>query len=108
MSHSWGPKTHSCAGRSRSQHRRMRIPSNSRLATSRFTRGTTAIGACGPGSHYACPDRGGKISAITRTTEDPQMSKGMDKKREDKKKPLHTKDEKRALKREKKRQKGLI
>jgi hypothetical protein len=36
------------------------------------------------------------------------MSKGMDKKREDRKKPLHTKDEKRALKREKKRQKGLM
>jgi len=41
-------------------------------------------------------------------TEDRLMSKGMDKKREDKKKPQHTKDEKRALKREKKRQKGLM
>lgn len=36
------------------------------------------------------------------------MSKGMDRKRETKKKPQHTKDEKRALKREKKRQKGLM
>ncbi len=36
------------------------------------------------------------------------MSKGMERKREDKKKPLHTKDEKRALKREKKRLKGTI
>jgi len=36
------------------------------------------------------------------------MSKGMDRKREDKKKPQHTKDEKRAMKREKKRLKGLI
>jgi hypothetical protein len=36
------------------------------------------------------------------------MSKGMDRKRESKKKPLHTKEEKRAMKREKKRQKGLV
>jgi hypothetical protein len=36
------------------------------------------------------------------------MSKGMDRKREDRKKPLHTPEEKRALKREKKRQKGLM
>jgi len=36
------------------------------------------------------------------------MSKGMDKKREDRKKPQHTLTEKRALKREKKRQKGLM
>ena len=36
------------------------------------------------------------------------MSKGQDQKREAKKKALHTPDEKRALKREKKRQKGLI
>src|SRR5688572_10566401 len=108
MSHSWGPTPLSCAGRSRSQHPRIRRPSNSRLATSRSTRGTAGIGACAPGSPYACPDPRGKISAITRATEDPQMSKGMDKKREDKKKPLHTKDEKRALKREKKRQKGLM
>jgi len=36
------------------------------------------------------------------------MSKGMDRKREDKKKPQHTKEEKRALKREKKRMKGLM
>ncbi len=45
---------------------------------------------------------------IVLATEDRLMSKGMDKKREDKKKPQHTKDEKRALKREKKRQKGLM
>ncbi len=36
------------------------------------------------------------------------MSKGMDRKRETKKKAQHTKDEKRAIKREKKRQKGLM
>jgi len=36
------------------------------------------------------------------------MSKGMDRKREDKKKPQHTKEEKRALKREKKRLKGQM
>ncbi len=36
------------------------------------------------------------------------MSKGMDKKRETKKKPQHTMEEKRALKREKKRLKGLM
>jgi|RhiMetdeSRZDD1v2_1073273.scaffolds.fasta_scaffold758904_2 hypothetical protein len=36
------------------------------------------------------------------------MSKGMDQKREAKKKPQHTLAEKRAMKREKKRQKGLI
>jgi hypothetical protein len=36
------------------------------------------------------------------------MSKGMDQKKEGKKKPLHTKDEKRAMKREKKRLKGLM
>lgn len=36
------------------------------------------------------------------------MSKAMDRKREDKKKPQHTKEEKRALKREKKRMKGLM
>jgi hypothetical protein len=36
------------------------------------------------------------------------MSKGMDRKREDRKKPQHTKDEKRALKREKKRLKGQM
>jgi hypothetical protein len=36
------------------------------------------------------------------------MSKGQDQKREAKKKSQHTKDEKRALKREKKRLKGLI
>jgi hypothetical protein len=35
------------------------------------------------------------------------MSKGMDRKREDKKKPQHTLAEKRAMKREKKKQKGL-
>ena len=36
------------------------------------------------------------------------MSKGMDQKRKGKKKPQHTLAEKRAMKREKKRQKGLI
>ncbi len=36
------------------------------------------------------------------------MSKGMDRKREERKKPQHTKEEKRALKREKKRVKGLM
>ena len=36
------------------------------------------------------------------------MSKGMDQKRETKTKPQHTKEEKRAMKREKKRQKGLM
>lgn len=36
------------------------------------------------------------------------MSKDNDQKRETKKKPQHTKDEKRALKREKKRMKGLM
>jgi hypothetical protein len=36
------------------------------------------------------------------------MSKGMERKKEGKKKALHTKEEKRALKREKKRMKGLI
>jgi hypothetical protein len=36
------------------------------------------------------------------------MSKGLERKKEGKKKPLHTKEEKRALKREKKRMKGLI
>ena len=36
------------------------------------------------------------------------MSKGMDRKREDKKKPQHTKEEKRVLKREKKRLKGQM
>ena len=36
------------------------------------------------------------------------MSKGQDQKRETKKKPLHTKEENRALKREKKRLKGLM
>lgn len=36
------------------------------------------------------------------------MSKGMERKKEGKKKPLHTKEEKRALKREKKRAKGLL
>lgn len=36
------------------------------------------------------------------------MSKDLDRKKETKKKPLHTKEEKRALKREKKRQKGLM
>jgi hypothetical protein len=36
------------------------------------------------------------------------MSKAMDQKREAKKKPQHTLAEKRAMKREKKRQKGLI
>lgn len=36
------------------------------------------------------------------------MSKGMERKREEKKKPLHTKEEKRALKREKKRAKGIM
>jgi hypothetical protein len=36
------------------------------------------------------------------------MSKGMDQKRETKKKPQHTKEEKRAMKRDKKRQKGLM
>lgn len=36
------------------------------------------------------------------------MSKGMDQKKEGKKKPQHTLAEKRALKREKKRQKGLL
>ena len=36
------------------------------------------------------------------------MSKGMDQKREGKKKPQHTLAEKRAMKREKKRQKGLM
>jgi hypothetical protein len=36
------------------------------------------------------------------------MSKGMDQKREAKKKPQHTLAEKRAMKREKKRQKGLV
>ena len=36
------------------------------------------------------------------------MSKDQDQKRETKKKALHTPDEKRALKREKKRQKGLM
>ncbi len=35
------------------------------------------------------------------------MSKGMERKREDKKKPQHSLAEKRALKREKKRLKGL-
>jgi hypothetical protein len=67
-----------------------------------------AAGASAPGSPYDYPDAGGKIPGITRAMEDPLMSKGMDKKREDKKKPQHTKDEKRALKREKKRQKGLM
>lgn len=36
------------------------------------------------------------------------MSKGLERKKEGKKKPLHTKEEKRALKREKKRVKGLM
>jgi hypothetical protein len=36
------------------------------------------------------------------------MSKDMDQKRETKKKPQHTKEEKRAMKRDKKRQKGLM
>ncbi len=36
------------------------------------------------------------------------MSKGLDRKREDRKKPQHTKEEKRALKREKKRLKGQM
>ena len=36
------------------------------------------------------------------------MSKGIDQKRETKKKPQHTKEEKRAMKREKKRLKGLM
>ncbi len=36
------------------------------------------------------------------------MSKGLERKKEAKKKPLHTKEEKRAMKREKKRLKGLI
>jgi hypothetical protein len=36
------------------------------------------------------------------------MSKGMDQKRETRKKPQHTKEEKRAMKREKKRLKGLM
>jgi hypothetical protein len=36
------------------------------------------------------------------------MSKNQDQKRETKKKPQHTKDEKRAMKREKKRLKGLM
>ncbi len=36
------------------------------------------------------------------------MSKGLERKKEDKKKPLHTKEEKRAMKREKKRLKGLM
>jgi hypothetical protein len=36
------------------------------------------------------------------------MSKGMDKKREEKKKPQHTLAEKRAMKREKKRLKGVM
>lgn len=36
------------------------------------------------------------------------MGKGLERKKEDKKKPLHTKEEKRALKREKKRMKGLM
>lgn len=36
------------------------------------------------------------------------MSKGMDRKKETKRKPLHTKEEKRAMKREKKRLKGLL
>jgi hypothetical protein len=40
--------------------------------------------------------------------EDPTMSKGQDQKRETKKKAQHTLAEKRAMKREKKRQKGLM
>ncbi len=36
------------------------------------------------------------------------MSKGMDRKKEGKKKPQHTLEEKRAIKREKKRLKGLL
>ena len=36
------------------------------------------------------------------------MSKGMDKKKETKKKPLRTREEKRALKREKKAHRGLV
>lgn len=35
------------------------------------------------------------------------MSKGMDRRKEAKKKPQHTREEKRAMKREKKRLKGL-
>jgi hypothetical protein len=46
--------------------------------------------------------------AARSLTKEPTMSKGMDKKKEAKKKPLHTLEEKRALKREKKRQKGLL
>jgi hypothetical protein len=37
-----------------------------------------------------------------------QMSKGMDRKKETKKKPLRTPEEKRALKREKKANRGLV
>ena len=36
------------------------------------------------------------------------MSKGLERKKEGKKQPLHTKEEKRALKREKKRLKGQM
>ncbi len=41
-------------------------------------------------------------------SEGDSMSKGLERKKEGKKKALHTKDEKRALKREKKRAKGLM
>jgi hypothetical protein len=40
--------------------------------------------------------------------EEHPMSKDIDRKKETKKKPLHTKEEKRAMKREKKRLKGLM
>jgi hypothetical protein len=47
-------------------------------------------------------------SVWTAFNEDLTMSKGIDQKRETKKKPQHTKEEKRALKREKKRLKGQM
>jgi hypothetical protein len=60
------------------------------------------------GSRSACPTSEDKIAGIHPTHEETPMSKGIDQKRETKKKPQHTKDEKRALKREKKRLKGQM
>jgi hypothetical protein len=67
---------------------------------------------CGIGAPAARPVRADRsILCVERfrggAPAETQMSKGMDRKKETKKKPLRTPEEKRALKREKKANRGL-